>query len=413
MKRILILAAVVMIALPLAASGQRKKQQQAPTDREYWAELAYRISQPILEPMSRGELQATMPMKFSPTWDNRDGDVAWMEAFGRLMAGIAPWLALPDDGTSEGAVRAQLKEWALRSYAHAVDPESPDYLGWRTKSPQVLVDAAYVANSFIRAPQALWEPLDEVTKQRYITEFRQLMRIPAWNNNWILFRAMIDAFFLLIGEEYDAHSLYLSVIQINDWYVGDGWYSDGPNFALDYYNSWVINPMMVEITEVMTEKKARLAITHDLALRRMQRFNVLLERLISPEATYPPIGRSITYRMAAFQSLALSAWRYGLPDRLTNGMVRNALTSVMKRMFAGDDNFDEKGYLILGFNGNQPDIADYYTNSGSLYITSLVFLPLGLSADHDFWTAPAEKWTSQRAWGGEPFQKDYHEAVVR
>ena len=68
-----------------------------------------------------------------------------MECFGRLMSGIAPWLSLPDDDTEEGKMRKQLREWALKSYAHAVDPDSPDYLLWRNEG-QPLVDAAYIAS---------------------------------------------------------------------------------------------------------------------------------------------------------------------------------------------------------------------------------------------------------------------------
>jgi hypothetical protein len=415
-------ALIALVALPTAASAASaaKKQKQQPSDREYWAALAYKISRPILEPMSRGELQATMPMEYSPVWDGRDRDVAWMEGFGRLMAGIAPWIALPDDGTPEGRMRAELRDWALKSYANSVDPESPDYLGWDAKAMQVIVDASYIANSFLRAPQALWELLDDVTKQRYVTEFKRLRKIATPNNNWLLFRAIIEAFLMSIDEEYDAFALRQSIITVNGWYLGDGWYGDGPEFAMDYYNSYVINPMMVEITEAMAARKVYSPVSFDLALRRMQRYNVLQERLISPEGTFPAMGRSMTYRMGAWQPLALSAWKYGLPEKLTAGGVRSALTAVMKRMFGADiskglggANFNEAGYLVFGFAGNQPGITDYYTNTGSLYITSLVFLPLGLPADDAFWTAPAEKWTSARAWSGEPFAKDYHESVRR
>jgi hypothetical protein len=169
--------------------------------------------------------------------------------------------------------------------------------------------------------------------------------------------------------------------------------------------------MFVEIIEVMENKKISSPVKFSLALRRMQRYNQLVERLISPEAAYPAVGRSMTYRMGAFQALALSAWKYGLPKTLTNGQVRNALTCVMKRMFAADGNFNKEGYLQLGFVGHQPNLADYYTNGGSLYMTSLVFLPLGLPADHAFWTDPAEAWTSQKAWSGQVFLKDYHESI--
>ena len=78
--------------------------------------------------MSKGELQKNMQLELSPTWDGRDKRVSYMEAFGRLMAGISPWLSLSDDNTPEGKQRSQLHKWALQSYKNAVNPESPDYL---------------------------------------------------------------------------------------------------------------------------------------------------------------------------------------------------------------------------------------------------------------------------------------------
>jgi len=406
------LMAVICLNISMAAFSQKNKNQgQKPVDdRTYWVNLIYRISEPVLSNMSKGELKKNMTVEYSPVWDNRNKNVAYMEAFGRLMVGIAPWLSLPDDGTPEGIQRKQLREWALLSYANAVDPDSPDYLLW-SGSGQVIVDAAFIANSFIRAPKTLWEPLDSVTKERYIERFKSLRKIVPAYNNWLLFRAMIEAFLASIDEQYDAYALDISLRKMNEWYQGDGWYSDGQEYSLDYYNSYVIHPMLLEIIEVMNNKKIPCPIKFDLALRRMQRYNQLLERLISPEATFPAVGRSMTYRMGAFHTLALSAWKYGLPATMSNGQVRNALTSVMKRMFSVDGNFNKEGFLQLGFVGHQPGIADSYIDGGSLYLTSLVFLPLGLPADHPFWTSPAEEWTSLKAWSGQPFPKDYHESV--
>jgi hypothetical protein len=402
MKTILASSLLLMLFLPARAAD----------DRACWVDLMCRVAEPVLENMSRGELRKNMPVEYSPTWDGRDKQVAYMEAFGRLMAGIAPWFNLPDDATAEGVKRARLRRMALASYAHAVDPDSPDCLLWGGPI-QVLVDAAYIAESFLRAPEALWEPLDEVTKARYIERFKSLRGVTPPYNNWLLFRGMIEAFLLSVGEKPDGFALDMSLRKIGEWYLGDGWYADGPEFSLDYYNSYVIHPMAVEIAETMEAHGRRGAIGFDLALRRMQRYNRLLERFISPEAAYPPMGRSVTYRMGSFQTLALAAWKYGLPEPLTAGGVRNALTSVMQRMFADGRNFNSAGFLQLGFVGEYPELADYYTNTGSLYMTALVFMPLGLPADHEFWTAPDEPWTSQRAWGGQPFAKDYHESVRR
>lgn len=385
-------------------SAQEKSLQS--DDREYWSNMAYQLAEPILKHMSQGELMKTMKPELAPSWDGRSPKVTYMEAFGRLMAGIAPWLALPDDDTPEGKQRKQLREWALKSYAHAVNPDSPDYLAWNAGG-QPLVDAAYIANSFLRAPDALWAPLDEATKQGFIREFKSLRRVHPSYSNWLLFGAMIETFLLTIEEEYDAFRINMALRKIEEWYVGDGWYSDGPHFAVDYYGSYVIHPMYVEILDILKEKKKINTKGFEPALKRMKRYADILERFISPEGTFPAVGRSITYRMAVFQPLSLLAWKYELPRQQTYGQVRNALTTTMKRMFSVDGNFNEAGFLQLGFAGHQPDISDYYTNNGSLYITALVFLPLGLPAGHPFWTDAPQDWTARKAWSGQPFPKDH------
>lgn len=379
-------------------------------DRNYWSGLLYDMAAPILSNMAEGKLQTNMQVEVSPNWDGRDKRVTYMEAFGRLMAGVAPWLSLPDDDTDEGKKRRQLREWALKSYTNAVDPENPDYLLWR-KEGQPLVDAAYVAESFLRAYEQLWMPLDEQTKKRYIAEFTQLRRIDPPYTNWLLFSSIIESFLAKAGAPHDNYRVNSACRKMEEWYVGDGWYADGPHFAFDYYSSYVFHPMYLETLQAMKDARVRSRIHYgkyyDRALKRAQKFSIVLERLISPEGTFPVFGRSIPYRMAAMQPLALMAWYEKLPAGLTNGQVRAALTAAMHRMFDGKENFNEGGYLTIGFAGRQPNIADWYTNNGSLYITSLAFLPLGLPATHPFWTDAPLDWTTKKAWDGQPFPKDH------
>lgn len=396
-----------LMLFALGAKAEQTQKSKTIDDRTYWCNLLYKISEPVLMNMSKGELSAKMAIELSPTWDGRDKRVTYMECFGRLMSGLAPWLSLPDDDTAEGKQRKQLREWALESYAHAVDPNSPDYLLWRNEG-QPLVDAAYVANSFLRAPKQLWEPLDDLTKKRYIEEFQQLRRINPPYTNWLLFSAMVETFLMSVDAQYDAYRIQSAIRKIEEWYVGDGWYADGSTFAFDYYNSYVIHPMYVEVLEALVQKKRMVKPeTLDIAKKRMQRFGIILERFISPEGSFPLFGRSMTYRLGVFQPLALLSWHEQLPQELTEGQVRNALTCVMKRMFSVEGNFNEGGFLQLGFAGHQPKLADWYTNNGSLYLTSLTFLPLGLPANDSFWTTPAEDWTAKKAWSGQDFPKDH------
>lgn len=180
MKKMISTLCLLLVCMGIVA----KKAKQ--NDRAYWAAQAYQMARPVLENMAQGKLQQNMLTEFSPSFDNRNRKVVYMETFGRLMAGIAPWLALPDDDTSEGIQRKQLHQWALASYRNAVDPASPDYLCWGV-SDQNLVDAAYIAESFLRAYDVLWQPLDETTKARYFNEFKRLRRVDPPYTNWILF----------------------------------------------------------------------------------------------------------------------------------------------------------------------------------------------------------------------------------
>ena len=406
-----IMMTLVLALVPFMGISAKKKTIQQ-SDRQYWCSLAYKMAQPVLENMAKGELQKNMQTEFSPSFDNRNKKVLYMECFGRLMAGVAPWLTLPDDATAEGKQRKQLREWALASYKNAVDPQSPDYLCWGIGG-QNLVDAAYIAESFLRAYDTLWKPLDEVTKKRYLAEFAKLRHIDPPYTNWLLFSSTIESFMAKAGGDFDEYRVNSACRKVEEWYVGDGWYADGPSFAFDYYSSYVFHPMYLETLQAMVDAKVNSRLDYqkyyDRELRRCQKYSIILERFISPEGTFPAFGRSIPYRMATMQPLALMAWYQTLPSDLSNGQVRAALTKVLHRMFDKENNFNEKGYLSIGFCGNsQKNVADWYTNNGSLYMTTLAFMPLGLPADHPFWTDAAQPWTQVKAWNNQQFPK-YHQ----
>jgi hypothetical protein len=319
---------------------------------------------------------------------------------------VAPWIALPDDNTIEGRLRKQMREEALKGLTNAVDPESPDFLNF-TKHAQPIVDAAYLVHAFLRAPHALWEPLDDVTKARYIASFQSLRDRTGAYNNWLLFTGLTEAFLLQQGASADRFRLRVCKNKVQEWYVGDGWYSDGPHFSMDNYNAYVMHPMMVAFLETLVPQQWAAQAELDEALKRMVRHSEFCERMIAPDGTFPAFGRSVTYRSAAFQSLADAALRKKLPEHIQPAQVRCALTAVHRNLYDGNQNFDGNGWLVLGFNGHQPECADSYTSTGSLYMAVLSFLPLGLPADDPFWSDASADWTSRKAWSGAYLHKDY------
>eukprot|EP00977_Amphora_coffeiformis_P016370 scaffold5050_cov137-Amphora_coffeaeformis.AAC.2 len=69
----------------------------------------------------------------------------------------------------------------------------------------------------------------------------------AWENNWLLFATIVEVFFEKLGGKLHDETRCMKGIQkYIDWYVGDGVYGDGPKFHFDYYNSYVILPMLVQ-----------------------------------------------------------------------------------------------------------------------------------------------------------------------
>jgi hypothetical protein len=130
------------------------------------------------------------------------------------------------------------------------------------------------------------------------------------------------------------------------------------------------------------------------------------ERLIAPDGSFPPIGRSIAYRFGALQSLSQMALRRALPDGVSPAQVRGALTAVIRRSADAPETFDANGWLQVGFCGHQPGAGETYISTGSLYLCAVGLLALGLPASDPFWADPAQPWTSVLAWSGKPFPID-------
>ncbi len=393
--------------------AQKKTIQQPATivntgfqDRTYWSSLLYKIVYPVVHNMAEGTLQKNMPLEKGPNYGLNVTKVTYMEAVGRTLVGLAPWLSLPTDSTAEGKLRIELQGAILKGLPNIVNPNHPDFLNFRTEQ-QPIVDAAFIAQAFLRAPAQLWDPLDSVTKKRLIAEFKSLRTRKAFYNNWLLFSGITEAFLLKIGEQADPLRIDIAYRKMKEWYVGDGYYKDGDLFAMDYYNAFVIHSMMVDMTAIMLEKQMVSKKEYEEALNRMVRFAELQERMISPEGTYPVIGRSLTYRVAAFQTLAQVSLMEKLPKKIIPAQVRCAMTKMMHNLFDIKGTFSNDGWLQLGLAGHQPEIADTYTSTGSLYLCTTGFLALGLAADNIFWTGPTTDWTSKKAWSGQPVLKDY------
>ena len=372
-------------------------------DRIFWVSTLQKITFPVLSNLAKGSLRKNMPYE-SPSLEGQK--FSYLEAFARVFNGIAPWLELGPDSSEEGIVREKYIQVTKRAISNAVNPNNNDYI-FVVEPKQSLVDVALFAQGLLRAKNQIWLNLQMDDQARIIRELKNTRIIAPYENHWLLFTSMIEAALLEFTGECDKERLSYGVSKFRDeLYIGDGIYSDGEDFASGYFNSMVIHPMLNDILKVMRKYGINDGEFLDVQLMRSSRLSSQLERTISPEGTYPLIGSCMGYRCGVFHLLSQAALLKILPRNINPAQVRSALTEVLKKQFAENQNFSSSGWLLLGLNGSQTDIAENDINTGSLYFCCTIFAALGLDASDAFWTAPFAEWTSMQAWNGHPLQKD-------
>jgi hypothetical protein len=375
--------------------------------RKVWLKAMLKIINPVLNNLSQETLKLNLPVQGEP----ERVKFSYLEAFARTLNGIAPWLELnsksADLSDSERSVLQKYAKLARKALSKAVDPASADHMVFADQIRQPLVDTAFLAQAIIRAPHELWYKLESETKEMLIKSLKNSRKIKPYYCNWLLFSAMVEITLAFMGEEYDTVRIDYALREHQSWYLGDGVYGDGPEFHFDYYNSFVIQPMLLDIVDVMKDKDSEIAALEKDIVKRAQRYGEILKKMIAPDGTFPALGRSITYRFGVFQLLTQLALKEKLPYSLKPAQIRTALTAVIQRVMAADTLFDQNGWLTIGLYGKQPDLGEPYINTGSLYLINEVFLALGLANDSNFWSNPERQWSSQKIWNGENVAADH------
>lgn len=369
--------------------------------RNYWVSCMLKIATPVLKASSNDILHETMPLY---TNDKKRGEkYSHLEALGRTILGIAPWLELEE---SNNEIKEEYRKMARQAITNAVDPDAKDYMNWN-EGDQPLVDAAFFAMGILNARVQLWEKLSEKTQRELLNAIKSTRRILPWRSNWILFSSIIEVFvYIFEGEEFCVKSVIdYGISQFEEWYVGDGFYKDGDIFHFDYYESIVIHPFLLEISKDIPwidEKKYR---------NRAMRYAKLLEASISKDGSFPLVGRSLCYRGGVLYLLSKIIQEDMLDENAAENIsisaaeIRTSLMSVLNRLMASDI-FDKDGWLLPGVVGYQPSLAEEYINTGSLYMFTSMFVCTGRAEQDSFWNDDKSCHKSDLIWQGNNVKAD-------
>lgn len=362
--------------------------------REKWLNAMIKIADPVLTHLEEGTLRKTMPEIYHPD----RAEYMHLEALGRTLCGMSPWLEAEGMTGEEGKLQQTYRDKARKAIANAVNPASEDYMNFSEGYGQSLADAAFLAHAIIRAPKQLYFLLDDITKEQLAVALWATRKFKAGLCNWLFFSAMVEAALYVMKLEYRKEPVKKAVQMFESWYLGDGVYGDGEPFHWDYYNSFVIHPMYLDVLRTFKGIFPDFEGLLTACERRAGRYAAVLERMIGTDGTYPILGRSVTYRFGAFQLLSQAAVQKFLPDEVKAAQVRCALTAVIEKCLEAPGTFDKDGWLQPGVYGCQPGLAEGYISTGSLYLCETVFLPLGLGPNDPFWAGPDEPWTAVKIW---------------
>ncbi|WP_200301797.1 DUF2264 domain-containing protein [Streptomyces adelaidensis] len=301
----------------------------------------------------------------------------------------ASWSGTVSDGL-EGYARTLLlaafrrDEKALARYADGLAAGVSGVWPRIEDRSQPLVEAASIAFALRVTREALWDRLDDGVRQRAAVWLGDALTAEPWPCNWELFPVTVGGFLEAIGHEPELARRVIDqrLDRIEQWYVGDGWYTDGDGRKFDYYNGWAMH--LYPVLHAWLADDERLL---DLYGGRLSTHLADYARLFGGDGAPLHQGRSLTYRFATTVPLWLGALTGRTP--LSPGETRRLASGALK-YFLDRGAVDGRGLLSLGWHGPNPAVLQGYSGPASPYWASKGFLGLLLPPDHEVWTATEE-----------------------
>ncbi|TDD53511.1 DUF2264 domain-containing protein [Nonomuraea terrae] len=341
--------------------------------RTHWEAMADHLLDSVLPYATDGFAQFRLPGRASRSGPVSDG----LEGFARTFLLAAFRIA-----GAGGDVPAALLERYAAGLAAGSDPAHPYAWPALTDMSQQLVEAASVALALHETRPWLFDRLPSAERERVVAWLAGFVGRRTPDNNWVLFRVIVEQFLAEVGGPYEPGEITGGLERIEDWYAGDGWYSDGKGKNFDYYGGWALH-LYPSLWARMAGDTAR----QEVYATRLRRFLEQYQHFFAADGGPVHQGRSLTYRFATVAPLWLGVLTGASP--LPPGRTRRIAGGVL-RHFAERGVPDERGLLTLGWYGPFRPIAQDYSGPASPYWASKAFLGLLLPADHPVWTDPEE-----------------------
>ncbi|MFI9751582.1 DUF2264 domain-containing protein [Streptomyces collinus] len=344
--------------------------------RAHWEAVADRLLDALTPYATPGLAQYRLPGRPSHSGPWSDG----LEGFARSFLLAAFRIA-----GSGGRETPGLIERYAAGLASGTDPRSPDHWPPVTDRSQPMVEAASVAIALHETRPWIWDRLDDRVRQRIADWLGGFLGAVVNDSNWRLFQVITEEFLASVGAPHSRAEIDAGLARLEDWYRGDGWYTDGDGRKFDYYNAWALHLYPVLWARIAGPRADPVLVAGHRA--RLRTFLHDHQHFFGGDGAPVHQGRSLTYRFGTTAPL----WAGVLADAtpLPPGRTRR-LASGALRHFAERGVPDERGLLTLGWYRPFLPVTQRYSGPASPYWASKAFLGLLLPADHPVWTAPEE-----------------------
>jgi hypothetical protein len=320
--------------------------------------------------------------------DDRRGlpdSVDAIESFARIASAWGAWLRNPNNSATLIFQDHEMDlEILLRqSLLDGTNPSNPyTYWGDITDLDQRIVESADIAVAIWMSRERVFHKMTRAEQEQVINWLAQVDGKGTYTDNWILFTAMAQAVRHHLGFPSPVDDLDNRLMQIGEFYRGDGWYVDGPTDEFELYNAWMFGWHYLLWTWIDGDRRPD---HRQQVLERGRSFINGFMHFFGANGSYPAWGRSIVYRFAALAPFAVGHFLKiapndpGLLRRLSSGCIRHFYEH---GIFDPDEHFVRQGY-----HGDFPPAGEAYISPGSPYWCCHGLFALTLDRDDPFWTA--------------------------
>ncbi|MFJ1576572.1 DUF2264 domain-containing protein [Streptomyces sp. NPDC088182] len=348
-----------------------------PLTRADWERLADRLLLAVRPYASERHALIGLPGTASVNGPWSDG----LEGFARTFLLAAFRLAGARGHDPDG-----LAEWYAAGIVAGVDPASEERWPTFAESNQAKVEAASIAIALHETRPWIWDRLPDRTRRQLLDWLGHMVGNTMPGNNWIWFQAITEAFARTTGGAWRAGDLTRTIELTEDWYTGDGWYSDGLSGGAhrnyDHYNGWAMHFYPLWFCRILGDGAPDGLL--DRYRTRLRRFLDDARHLVGGNGSPLIQGRSLTYRFAALAPVWTGALFDATP--LPPGQTRR-LANRMLDHFTGHGAVDERGLLTLGWHRPFRPVLQVYSGPASPYWASKGFAGLLLPDGHPVWSA--------------------------